>query len=52
MLNVNSASRMIGGSGSTTIDRTARTPMGTPIPVRRMSFIVGMAAVFVPVAIA
>src|ERR1700729_798243 len=52
MLNVNSASRMIGGSGNTTIARTARTPTGTPIPVRRMSFIVGMAVVFVPVAIA
>jgi hypothetical protein len=34
MLNVNNTSNMMGGMGSTTIASTARTPTGTPIPVR------------------
>ena len=37
----------IGGNGNTIIARTASTPMGTPMPVRSMSRIVGMVAVVV-----
>src|SRR5579859_5279370 len=42
MLNVNSTSRAIGGSGNTTIARTASTPIGTPNPARNISRMPGI----------
>src|SRR5579863_3373641 len=51
MLNVNSTSRTIGGSGRTTIASTARTPIGTPTPVRIRSRIESRVEVVAVVAI-